>query len=102
MNEEEKFSIFLKESDVVLVQFYASWYKPCVALQPIFEEVQDAFNGKIAYLMLDVDTDIELAENYKINSFPTTMIFKNGERLFNKPGDISFEELKSELDAIII
>lgn len=101
MDEVEKFANFLKETELVLVQFYATWYKPCEEMQPIFENIQNDFNGQLAYLALDVDADIAIAEKYQINSLPTVMVFKAGERVYKHAGSISYEEIKQELDSVI-
>ena len=97
MNEVEKFTKYLKDTDVVLVQFYATWYHPSVELQHVFEKIQHDYKGKINYIGLDVDKEIELTEKYQINTSPTTMVFNKGERVYVKAGNISYKEITEVL-----
>ena len=60
----------------VLVDFWATWCGPCRRQAPIVEELAEAGYevGKV-----DVDKEPALAQQYKIMSIPTLLVFKGGK-----------------------
>ena len=63
----------------VLLDFWADWCGPCRMAAPIIDEIASETAGKVKVGKVNVDTDIELAQRYRIASIPTFMFFKNGE-----------------------
>lgn len=75
-NELEK---ILKDENVVLVDFFATWCGPCKMLAPVLEELSQTYQGKATIVKVDVDKEQELAGQYGVMSIPTMILFKNGE-----------------------
>ena len=66
-------------SDVpVIVDFWATWCGPCRMIAPIIEELANELDGKVKVGKVNVDEEMELAINYKVESIPTLILFKNG------------------------
>jgi thioredoxin 1 len=66
----------LQEKGITLVDFWAPWCLPCRMIFPMLEEIgEDLPNIKI--LRINIDENIEVAEDYKIQSIPTIFIFKD-------------------------
>ena len=78
INTAAEFEAAIKEG-TVLVDFFATWCGPCKMLSPVLEEVANE-NPNINVLKIDVDEVGELAARYGIQSIPTLMLFKNGQR----------------------
>ncbi|MGL4534227.1 MAG: thioredoxin [Fusobacteriaceae bacterium] len=85
----------LDNPGVVLLDFWASWCGPCKMLAPILEELAEETTVKIC--KVDVDSNNELAGEFKIRSIPTIIIFKNGEKVDEMVGFKAKEELKEKL-----
>ena len=62
----------------VLLDFWADWCGPCRMAAPIIDEIAAETAGKVKVGKVNVDTDIELAQRYRIASIPTFLVFKNG------------------------
>ena len=62
----------------VLIDFYADWCGPCKMLAPVIEEIAAEAGG---YLVgkVNVDEAPELAEEFRVMSIPTLIVFKNGK-----------------------
>ena len=69
----------LKYDGVALVDFWAPWCGPCVALGPTIEEISNQYDGKVKVAKVNVDEERAIAEKYMIMSIPSVMVFKNGE-----------------------
>ena len=92
LNKENFDQEVLKSDRPVLVDFWASWCGPCMALAPTIDEVareQTAVKvGKV-----NVDEEQELARQYRILSIPTLILFKDGEPVRREVGGKSKEEI---------
>lgn len=63
---------------VVLVDFWATWCRPCVMQGPIIDEIADSLAGKIKVGKVDTDKNKDLQSRFAIQSIPTTIIFVDG------------------------
>ena len=77
----------------VLLDFWADWCGPCRMAAPIIDEIATETAGKVRVGKVNVDTDIELAQRYRIASIPTFLVFKNGELAEKAIGLQSKEDL---------
>ena len=92
----ENFKLEVLENDgVVLLDFWASWCGPCKMLAPVLDELSEETSVKIC--KVDVDSNNELAGQFRIRSIPTILIFRNGEKIDEMVGFKSKEELKAKL-----
>ena len=85
----------------VLVDFWAAWCKPCLAVAPILEELANEYDNKINFVKLDVDHSPKTPASYGIMSIPTLLIFKNGKPVSHIVGLRPKGELKRNLDAAL-
>lgn len=67
-----------KSEGIVLVDFWATWCKPCRIQGPIVAEIAEQYKGKITVGKCDIDQNRDLADTYNIQSIPTLIIFKDG------------------------
>ena len=81
----ENFKQEVLESEIpVLVDFWAQWCGPCRMMHPVLEEISEEENIKI--IMINVDEQPELAEQFNIMTIPTLMLFKNGKMVVSSSG----------------
>ncbi len=64
---------------VTLVDFWAEWCSPCRFQLPILGEVAEEMKGKAAIAKVNVDAELELAQEFGIQSIPTLILFKDGQ-----------------------
>ena len=91
----------LKSSKPVLVDFWATWCRPCTMIAPLLDELAEEYNGRITFARIDVDQNGKTAAQYQIMSIPTLLIFKDGKPFANIVGFRPKDELKQSLDAAL-
>ena len=82
----------LKSDKKVLVDFYADWCNPCKILSPVLEEVARE-NPDIKLVKIDVDTNENLAYDYRAFSIPTLVVIENGKEVNRAVGAIPKEDV---------
>lgn len=69
----------LNEEQLTLVDFWATWCGPCRKLAPLIDELANEFEGKVKFVKIKADENVETAQKYSISGVPSLLIFKNGE-----------------------
>ncbi len=88
------------QSDVpVLVDFYADWCGPCKMIGPVVEQLAGEYEGKAKVVKLDVDTNGVTAQNYRVMSIPTLLIFKGGKVVDTIVGAVPKATIENKLKA---
>jgi thioredoxin 1 len=93
--------IVIQSANPVLVDFWATWCRPCQMVAPILEELTQEYTGKLTIAKLDVDQNQQTAQKYRVMSIPTMIIFKQGKPVANIVGFKPKDKLKQELDAAL-
>jgi thioredoxin 1 len=82
----------------VLVDFWATWCGPCVAIAPHVEAIASELAGKAKVFKVDVDTDGEVAARYGVMSIPALIVFKNGQEVDRMVGAGPKDQIKGMLE----
>ena len=59
----------------VVIDFWAPWCRPCLALEPVLEQIE----ARVPVARLNIDDYPEIASRYEVLSIPTVMLFAGGE-----------------------
>ena len=89
------FTELIKQSDLVLVDFYADWCGPCKMMSPILTEVKKHFNDKLKVLKINVDNNQSLSAKLQIRGVPTLMLYKNNQQVWRQSGVVDANQLIS-------
>ena len=96
---DKDFEKTLSLHNVLVVDFWATWCRPCKMFSPILEEISK--ENSIWIAKIDVDENPIKASEYNITSVPTTIVFEKGKEvkriLGAKPKHQITEELKQWL-----
>lgn len=92
-----KFQDIIADNTPVLVDFFAEWCGPCKMMKPVLEELKKKMGNKIIILKIDIDKNISLSSEYRIQSVPTLVLWKQGEIIWRQSGALSLNELEQIL-----
>ena len=67
----------------VLIDLWAEWCPPCIALDPVLRKVVEEYDGGVALARIEVDEgdNMKIAGRYSVRGFPTVILFRNGEEM---------------------
>ena len=85
----------LKSEKPILIDFWATWCGPCMRQGPVVEELAEE---GYAVGKVDVDQNMALAQQFRVVSIPTLILFKDGTEVKRFVGLTPKEELKAALE----
>ena len=68
-----------EQNNLTLVDFWATWCGPCRKLPPVIDELAKEFDGKVKFVKIKADENMQTAQKYSISGVPSLLLFKNGE-----------------------
>ncbi len=69
----------LIDNQLTLVDFWATWCGPCRKLSPLLEEISEEFSGKVKFVKIKADENMQTSQKYSISGVPSLLLFKDGE-----------------------
>lgn len=89
-------SVVVDSKIPTIVDIYASWCGHCKRLNPVYEELADAFShakGKIQVVKIDGDIHRKTAKKYGVTGFPTI-------KFFGADGSVEDVQVGRDLDSL--
>lgn len=87
----------LRSGRLTLVAFSAPWCGPCRLLSPGLRALAATQKDRLTVSKLDVDANPATADLYRIDSFPTCILFKAGEPALRLDGYTPLSKIEAAL-----
>ncbi|AHJ96702.1 thioredoxin [Hymenobacter swuensis] len=84
----------------VLVDFYADWCGPCKTMAPILEQVASQHQGKLKVIKIDVDRNQAAAQQFRVQSIPTLILFHKGQPVWRQAGVVSAAQISQVVQGV--
>ena len=86
----------------VIIDFWATWCGPCMAMVPIVDEMVKEYEGRVEIGKYNVDEESELSSEYRIMSIPTFLFFKDGKKTsIRLAGSQSRETFRAKIEELL-
>lgn len=92
----------IKDNEILLIDFWASWCGPCRMFGPIFEKASEK-HPDVAFAKCDTEAERQVAGSFGITSIPTLAIFRQGIMVFMQPGALpanALDDLITQVKAL--
>ena len=86
----------------VLLDFWASWCQPCLALTPVLVKLAEQYDGKFLLGKLNTEDQQEIAAQFGIRSIPTVKLFRDGQPVDEFMGALPEKAVREFLDKHIV
>ncbi len=85
----------------VIVDFWAAWCGPCLALTPVLEQAVSDRHGELELVKVDVDANQELAQRFGVSGIPAVKAFRDGRVVDEFVGALSPTAVSAFLDGLL-
>lgn len=96
----DKFDEVISSGQLVFVDFWATWCRPCMMMGPIVEELASEYEGKAIIAKMNVDEAGvgDICARFGITNIPNMKLFKNGVEVGNVVGAVPKNTVKTVID----
>ena len=85
----------------VLVDFWATWCAPCIAMEPTLEELATTHKGKLKVVKVNIEENQVSAQSFGVRSLPNFLIFKGGKVVGQIAGAVSKQKLGEAVQKVL-
>lgn len=69
----------LRSDKLSVVDFWATWCPPCIAIGPIIDSLANDFEGKVNVGKLNADENPDVSVTYGVTNLPCVLFIYNGK-----------------------
>ncbi|CAI5478675.1 unnamed protein product [Closterium sp. Yama58-4] len=95
------FDDLIHSSDLVLVDFYATWCGPCKHMAGVLQSLSHRLLASVKIVKIDTEKYPALASQYGITALPTIVLFRHGRPVDRIEGVLPPEELILRLGSLL-
>jgi thioredoxin len=102
MSENGFFQNLSRNSNPVVVDFWAPWCGPCKMIDPTLKKLEQEYAGKVEVWKVNADEQPEVLQRLRIYGIPTVIGFKDGQEVVRQTGAANRAALEGVFEAALM
>lgn len=98
---DENVNELITSGQPLVVDCWATWCGPCVAMSPIIDDLAKEYEGRALIGKYNIEDEGDLSGEYRIMSIPTILFFKDGKVVNRLTGSQSRQTLEDKIKELI-
>ncbi len=98
--DEDDFDEFISKHHRVIVDFWATWCSPCLAMNPVIESLAAEYGSRVRFVKVNVEENANIASRYGIQAIPAFVFFDHGKVVHQVKGMHNAKNFKEEVDRV--
>lgn len=90
------------QSQLVVVNFSVPQSNTCQIQEPELEAVSKVYEGRIAFVKINVDGKEELTSQWHVGGVPTLLFFRNEKEVYRIEGVVMRERLRRQVEGVLL
>lgn len=90
----------LGSTGLYVVEFASAWCQPCIALQPILEQIATEYHDELKIGKIDIIEEPAIAREVNVKTTPTLIAFRDGKPTVRLAGRTK-RQLMEELQTLL-
>jgi len=78
----------------IILDFHATWCRPCKMLAPHLQAIQNKYKGKLIIYRIDVDQEPEIAQHFNVQAMPTVVYIGSKTKFNTELGYREYDEVE--------
>jgi thioredoxin len=78
----------------IILDFHATWCRPCKMLAPHLQAIQNKYHGKLIIYRIDVDQEPQLAKLFNVQAMPTVIFMGSKNKYKSELGYKEYDEIE--------
>lgn len=86
----------------VVVDFWATWCGPCMAMAPVIDQVAQEYEGRAVIGKYNIEEQSSFCDENRVMSIPLILFFKDGKKTsIRLTGKQSIETMRQKIDELL-
>ena len=86
MITKDSFDKVIAGNKLTMVDFYTTWCGPCKMMAPFVQQIKVENADIVNVIQVDAEAQLDIANRYNIQGYPTLIFFKGGQIVFEALG----------------
>jgi thioredoxin 1 len=98
---DDGFDPVVERYDLMVVDFWAPWCGPCMAMAPVVEELAEEYADRVIFGKLNTDENPATTERFGIMGIPTLLLLQGGTEVERIVGAVAKQDIRNVLDRFL-